>query len=100
MWLLAQVHFSEQLRDCLLISAEDLASEADVDVAVVDAFLRAFSIEFGEVKGTSIMTGRNAVRARPFVSDGDGGYLLTLAGNLRWGIRPLIEMALLIAKIA
>ena len=94
MFLLSKAHFSEQLRESLMIGAEDLAAEADVDIVVADAFLRAFSIEFGEVKGTSFMTGRNAVRARPFVSDGNGGYLLTLAGNLRWGIRPLVEATL------
>jgi hypothetical protein len=91
MWLLAQEHFSERLRDALLITADALAAEAGTDVAVADAFLRAFSISFGDTKGTTIITGRNRVRQRPFISDGEGRFLLTLTGNLLWTIRPVAE---------
>jgi hypothetical protein len=93
-WLLAQEQFSERLRDQMLITADDLATEAKTEFEVAEAFLRAFSIGFGDTKGTTILTGRNLVRARPFVSDGEGRYLLTLAGNLLWGIRPVVEAAI------
>jgi hypothetical protein len=90
-WLFAREHFSERLCDALLITPADLAAEADVGLAVAEAFLKAFSNPFGATKGTSIVTGRNVVRQRPFVTDGEGRYLLTLPGNLLWGIRPLAE---------
>ena len=93
-WLLAQEAFSERLRNGLLITAEDLAAEATSDVEVADAFLSALSTGFGDTKGTAALTGRNVVRARPFVRDGEGHYLLTLVGNLLWGIRPLVEAAI------
>jgi hypothetical protein len=93
-WLLAQEQFSERLRDQLLITADELAAEAKTESEVAGAFLRAFSIGFGDTKGTTILTGRNLVRARPFVSDGQGRYLLTLTGNLLWGIRPVVEAAI------
>lgn len=91
LWMLAQEHFSERLRDALLVTADDLAAEAEIEVRVVEAFLRAFSSSFGDTKGTSLLTGRNVVRKRPFVTVGDGRYLLTLPGNLLWSIRPLAE---------
>lgn len=94
MWLLAQEHFSERLLDILLMTPADLAAEAGIEPAVAEAFLNAFSNHFGATKGTSIVTGRNIIRQRPFVADGEGQYLLTLPGNLLWGIRPLAEEAL------
>jgi hypothetical protein len=100
MWLLAQEHFSERLRNDLLITAEDLTAKAGIAIEIANAFLRAFSMEFGDTKGTTILTGRNLVRARPFVSDGEGRYLLTLAGNLLWGIRPTVEAAIKTDKTA
>lgn len=93
-WMLAQEHFSERLRDALVITAADLADEADIELTVAEAFLRTLSNSFGSTRGTSIVTGRNQVRQRPFVTDGEGRYLLTLPGNLLWGIRPVAEAAI------
>jgi hypothetical protein len=93
LWLLAQEHFSERLRDSLLLTADDLAAEAEIDEIIAEAFLRTFSCNFGDTSGTSLLTGRNVVRQRPFVSTGDGRYLLTLPGNLLWSIRPTAEAA-------
>ncbi len=92
--LLAQEYFSERLRDALLIAGPELADEAEVDVATAEAFLRSFSVSFGDTKGTTILSGRNIVRSRPFIADGEGRYLLTFPGNLLWGIRPFAETVL------
>jgi hypothetical protein len=90
-WLLAQELFSVRLKDALVITSADLAMEANVDHTVAAAFLKALSCQFGDTKGTSILTGRNQVRRRPFMADGQGGYLLTAPGNLLWALRPLTE---------
>lgn len=91
LWMLAQEHFSEHLRDALVITAADLAARADIEITVAESFLRTFSNDFGSTRGTNIVTGRNQVRQRPFVTDGEGRYLLTLPGNLLWGMRPVAE---------
>ncbi|MTD43635.1 hypothetical protein GKE82_04775 [Conexibacter sp. W3-3-2] len=94
MRLIADEHFSVKLRDALLVTPTDLAEEAGMDQSLAEAFLDCFASRFGDTKGTNLMTGRNQVRRRPFVSDGTGRYLLTLPGNLLWELRPRIEEAL------
>jgi hypothetical protein len=89
--IIAREHFSVRLKQALLISAREVAAESGVDALVAESFLRSFASHFGDTKGTNLMTGRNQVRRRPFVADGEGRYLLTLPGNLLWELRPRIE---------
>jgi hypothetical protein len=75
--------------------ATDLAHATDVPVAAAHAFIERFSLGFGDLRGgRPLMTGRNLVRHRPLIHDGEGRALPTVYGNILWAIRPAFENTL------
>ncbi len=83
-----------ELGRTMSFTASDLAELTGSDVTEVDAYLSAFSIEFGSLPAHGGEVDIEDVRARPIVADGHGRNLCVSAPSLIWALRPFIESAL------
>ena len=77
------------------LTGGELASGAGAGAQAAEAFVRRFSLGFGELSGGyPLMTGRNPVRHEPLVRTPDGRILPVGGANIAWAIRPELEAAL------
>lgn len=73
----------------------ELSAACGLPIEVVEAFVRAFSLTFGEVRGgRPLLTGLNQVRRHPLVRDEDELLLATALPNLAWSIGQALESGL------
>ncbi len=85
---------AHEVGQTLSFTASELAERTGVNRGEVDAYLSAFSIEFGEELPHGKDIDVEDVRARPLACDGQGRYLCVSAPSLIWALRPCIEKAL------
>lgn len=76
------------------VRAEELAGQTGIAICRIEAYLRAFSITFGQNPGSTSALGLDRIRRRPLLADGEGNYILVSHLALFWALRPALEGAL------
>jgi hypothetical protein len=79
--------------EALVVDAESVVATAGVSSDAAAAYLRTFSLSFGESE-QDWFTLAERVRYRPFIDLGDGRYMPTVPGNDLWAMRLVFEAAL------
>jgi hypothetical protein len=98
-FMAAMVSFMFLPADRAIITAEDIAADADADVEVIRAVLKSYAQTFDEStlparRVYDLLTGSNPFQIRPLVSDGAGNYVETTTGVGLDSIRRIVETAL------
>jgi len=83
-----------ELGQTVSFTASDLAQLTGCVDQETEAYLSAFSIEFGQQPSHGGQVDIEDVRARPIVADGHGRYQCVSAPSLIWALRPFVEKAL------
>lgn len=87
------VWFWIAIGDAHQFTVEQLAEASGVAPLRVRAFLDRFSSQFGAGDPAAFLQGKNPIRDRPIVQDGND-YLCTNWGNLFYALRPAFEESL------
>ena len=92
------------LRDgpgALAFTAHDLSAAVDLDITVVESFLRLFSTPFGnrrhvgEPSDRRLLSLARELSARPLLVDQEGNYFCASPISMVWAVRPALQQAVM-----
>ncbi|MEZ5060809.1 MAG: hypothetical protein R2700_04720 [Solirubrobacterales bacterium] len=83
-----------RLGDTFQVTATQVAEAAAVDAKHAQAFLKSFSVGFGQTWDSASPMEIHRLRRTPIVDDGTGNYLVISHQLLFWTLRPALEDAL------
>lgn len=82
-----------RIGEALVVDAGSVSKTADVTASAASAYLKAFSLGFGQPE-EDWFTLAEQVRYRPFIDLGDGSFMPTVPGGDLWAMRLVFEAAL------
>ena len=80
--------------DTLQVTIDEAVAATGASNIEVEAFLRFFGLNFGDVESPTAASGTNPVRDHPIIHDGSGNYLCVSGADLFFSLRSRLEGAL------